>query len=68
MNHPLLLTVCSLAAGLFGMERWCSRRLQALKHYGYARWFLSPSRASKTPTLADALKGPPTKFKLPSQS
>lgn len=68
MNYSLLVTVCSLAAGLFGMERWCSWRLQALKHRGHARWFLSPSRASKTPVLADALKGLPTKLKLPSQS
>ncbi len=27
MNYPLLITVCSLAAGLVGMERWCSWRL-----------------------------------------
>ena len=27
MNYPLLITVCSLAVGMIGMERWCSWRL-----------------------------------------
>lgn len=34
MNYPLLITVCSLAVGMVGMERWCSWRLSVAQKRG----------------------------------
>ena len=31
MNYPLLTTVCGLAAGMIGMERWASWRLSVAR-------------------------------------
>lgn len=48
MNYPLLVTIGSLVAGLFGMERWCSWRLNVLRRH-HSNGVPSQERTAKAP-------------------
>ena len=66
MNYPLLLTVGSLVAGMFGMERWCSWRLNVSQRRRITSQVPLPPLTAETSMSEDA-QGP-AESGLPAQA
>ncbi len=54
MNYPLLITVCSLAAGMIGMERCCSWRMNVMQQCRRADQALPQKPKAEVSTPMDA--------------
>ena len=68
MNYLLLFTVGSLLAGLFGMERWCSWRLNVSQRRRRPSQVPPPHHVSKVASPENIQAQVAAVSKLPAQT